>query len=691
MSRYRLNPKGSDQPLADGDDGFLKFASRRQSALLEAGTLELSENMRLDRNTAKVRSGIKPAVTDLVLTNPPVVFDFTFGVDILCTITRAATTATVTTGSAHGYTTGNLVNIRGAVQTAYNGDFSITVTGANTFTYTVAGAPTTPATGTIYSNKGPVLYDTYSDEVRCSCKFATNDASRTEYIIEALTNHAYAIRPGVSSQAIAYPALETVDSTDDASMLYWNGRVLLFRGYQTASPVVISSITRAATTATATTVAAHGFATNDWVFIDEVEPLGYCGIVQITVTGGTTFTYTVGGALTTPATVAAASKVRKCKRPLCWDGNFANAFVSVTTGASVLGGTFYCLPPVPWAIDFSSRLVIPYKPDQVLISDPYNSDVFDTVYTQFRVRYGSSDHLVAATPTQGGVVFVLCSQSLHRIILDGTGLAIGATQEITRDAGCISRRSVKGAGGFVLWLDNNGVRRARQTDELNLIVEESPLSADVQDIIDSINRAALGKVTATVWNNRYYLALPTGTNTKSTVILIYNFLNDGWETKDTFPSGFDVEDFHQMDYNGVKRLFVTTTYGHAYILEETEAGDTWVNFAGSQTYTVPGQIRTRYFLGGTREIKRCRRMELEANLTLNDAFTGQIVARNPDLTGDLNSISAASTNDGVYPIYAGLNGSGAQLRITTTAGRPEFRAVLVDFTGVRERSYNRQT
>jgi hypothetical protein len=45
-------------------------------------------------------------------------------------------TATVTTGSAHGYSTGSGVLISGASPSAFNGTFTITVTGANTFTYT---------------------------------------------------------------------------------------------------------------------------------------------------------------------------------------------------------------------------------------------------------------------------------------------------------------------------------------------------------------------------------------------------------------------------------------------------------------------------------------------------------------------------------------------------------------------------
>ncbi|GJQ44861.1 MAG: hypothetical protein JETCAE04_06150 [Candidatus Jettenia caeni] len=67
-------------------------------------------------------------------------------------ITRTSTTATATV-SSHGYTTGDVVTIAGATQSQYNGTFTITVIDTNSFTYTVTGSPTTPATGTIVCRK----------------------------------------------------------------------------------------------------------------------------------------------------------------------------------------------------------------------------------------------------------------------------------------------------------------------------------------------------------------------------------------------------------------------------------------------------------------------------------------------------------------------------------------------------------
>lgn len=77
-------------------------------------------------------------------------------------ITRSATTATVT-HTAHGLSTNDYVVIRGANQPEYNGPQQITVTGANTYTYTVAGSPATPATGNrLKDAQDETLYVTFN-------------------------------------------------------------------------------------------------------------------------------------------------------------------------------------------------------------------------------------------------------------------------------------------------------------------------------------------------------------------------------------------------------------------------------------------------------------------------------------------------------------------------------------------------
>jgi hypothetical protein len=66
--------------------------------------------------------------------------------------------------------------------------------------------------------------------------------------------------------------------------------------------LAIVSITRSGTVATVTTLTAHGRASGDFMQVAATVPTGYNGRVKITVTGLTTFTYTVSDALATPAT-----------------------------------------------------------------------------------------------------------------------------------------------------------------------------------------------------------------------------------------------------------------------------------------------------------------------------------------------------------------------------------------------------
>lgn len=66
---------------------------------------------------------------------------------IAVALTFAGGIVTATSASPHLLATGQSVAISGAAQSPYNGTFTIIVTGDYTFTYVIAGSPTSPATG----------------------------------------------------------------------------------------------------------------------------------------------------------------------------------------------------------------------------------------------------------------------------------------------------------------------------------------------------------------------------------------------------------------------------------------------------------------------------------------------------------------------------------------------------------------
>lgn len=634
----------------------------------------------MDKGTFRVRKGLAALSNDISLTNPPLIVGaFSLATSVAVTsITRAVNTATVTTTTNHGYSSTNRVNIRGAVQTDYNGDYTVTVTGATTFTYTVANTPATPATGTIFANKGPRVFNSYATQVVGSGDYA-DDNTNTEGIIIAIPSSSYLYRYGQSTITISYPANETVTIGAPCCIVQFLNKVYMFRGYSTSTsaPAAVTSITRALTVATLTSTANHGLATNDWVLISGAAPDGYNGIVQVTVTGATTFTYAVAGGLATPATGTII--FRPVKPPMYWDQvtTGSPAWVVVPTGPNSGGAPLINIPAVDWGMFFKSRFVLPWSKDQIILSDFLNANTYDPSQTQFRILPGTADWLIAAFPYQDAKLLVLYRKSVHLVLLDGSSLSVASAFEVTRNFGCVSRRTVANCGPYILWLSDIGVVRMQIGLELNLTNTAAPLSDPIQDVIDTINWTYSANAVATFWNNRYYLAVPTGTSTVNNTILVYNFLNEAWESVDTYPSGYDVINFHVISYNGSKRIHSVGTFGYVSLLEENDYDQ--FGAPGSQTnYQIAGLMKTRNYLANTYDIKRVRRFQLEGNVSSSDAFTGTYVLSNPDYSFQVLNYAATSSTDISLRNTVNRRGVSGRLEITTSYGRPEFKAVTAE-------------
>lgn len=192
----------------------------------------------------------------------------------ITSITSSGTTATVTTTAAHSLATGDKVRIVGATQTEYNGDYTVTVTGGSTFTYTFAGSGTTPATGTITYEKLnsdlPIVSQTWPGN------WVDDDTDRDLYL-----------------KLVSYDAPTTtwtVQAKVTAAAAWWSG------------DLAVSGITRSGGVATVTTGSAHSLITGDVVYVQGATQTAYNGQKVVTVTGASTFTFEVDSSTTTPAT-----------------------------------------------------------------------------------------------------------------------------------------------------------------------------------------------------------------------------------------------------------------------------------------------------------------------------------------------------------------------------------------------------
>jgi hypothetical protein len=286
------------------------------------------------------------------------------------------------------------------------------------------------------------------------------------------------------------------------------------------------------------------------------------------------------------------------------------AFEYVLTGPHPAGAPLIRMPAVDWGMYFVGRMVLPYSRDQLIISDIFDAETYDPSQTQFRLLPGTADWLVAAFPFQDARLLVLYRKSVHLQVFDNVDLTISQAFEITRTFGCVARRTVANCGPYIAWLSDLGVVRLSVSEVIELRNTSAPLSDPIDDIIRRINWPYAGNAVATFWNNRYYLAVPLDAATENNTVLVFNFLNDAWESVDTYPGAFDVLNFHILDYQGAKRLHAVSKLGYVSLLEELDV-DEFGPTTTPNSFPIIGSLKTRNYLAQTYDIKRVRRFQLE--------------------------------------------------------------------------------
>lgn len=128
--------------------------------------------------------------SDLINLLDKLLFGTDIGLVTLTSATSSGTTATVTVSGGHGFLNKQVVSVAGANESQYNGTFRITYISGTQFSYTMSGAASSPATGTLtaslpavggwakaYSGTGKAIYK--SNDVSASGRFFRVDDTGT--------------------------------------------------------------------------------------------------------------------------------------------------------------------------------------------------------------------------------------------------------------------------------------------------------------------------------------------------------------------------------------------------------------------------------------------------------------------------------------------------------------------------------
>ena len=376
-----------------------------------------------------------------------------------------------------------------------------------------------------------------------------------------------------------------------------------------------------------------------------------------------------------------------------------------------VGLGFSHMPAPPFAIYHQRRLVMPFnytvddtadsftangKLDEVIASDILDTDTYDQIYANFRFNAGTADFIVGLHSFSDDTLIVFNRNSIH-LIQNSTILNQAATKVLTDEVGCLARKSIQQVGNRILFLSDNGVYGIGFIEGYQLRGVEIPLSESIDSTIKRINKAHQSKAVSVYFDNRYYIAVPLNSEdgveaTENNAILIYNFLNQQWESIDTVgTTGFHITNMFIAGDGEDKGVYVVNDLGGVNLLESRVDGKDNVTIAigGTvQTPQVPGVAKTRQFTFNNLDRKKWRSFEMhvESSSDLDSNF--DIDARLENLDRNLEVGTLRSFN-GDAVLQAGSDVSirgrlgnprayGIQLDINNTVGRPKLRAVSVD-------------
>lgn len=260
-----------------------------------------------------------------------------------------------------------------------------------------------------------------------------------------------------------------------------------YPGHHTYS---VTSITRSGTTATVTTSATNSLETGDSVVIAGAAQADYNGTHAITVTGGTTFTYTVANSPTTPATGTITAYGGKTTVP----------------GVVYLDGYFFVM-------DVKARIW------NSALGDGTSWDALDFVTAEKEPGAG-----VALAKSQNYVIaFKEWSTEFFYDAANATGSPLSAVDNGFTLVGCASGESVASMDGILFWMSQTR-QKGRSVHMMQGLEQVQISTPDVERVLNADDLATVYSYGLKVAGHKFYVL----TLVTSNITLVYDVVSKVW-------------------------------------------------------------------------------------------------------------------------------------------------------------------
>ena len=477
-----------------------------------------------------------------------------------------------------------------------------------------------------------------------------------------------------------------------------------------------------------TTELPHGLVVGDEFVIETAHtqwngPSATNNFVVATVPTTRTFTYN----LTAPHSGGTSGYTIQVAKPvLVFDGTAVNLVKQGVIDGTQLGGTTptSCdFPPTSTAIYHKNRIYCKYSKDEIAVSD-YLPDVngnwiFDLTIQALTVNQGDEQDIVGFHPWTRDEILVFKNNSIYTAkFADNTSspdviLADSYVRTLTFDIGCIAKRSIANVSGYVFFLSKRGVYRLEPQLDTNLLANTAPMSTQIQKYMDRINQRYVHNSVATVYNGRYYLAVPLDDSAYNSHVLVYNLTNQMWESVDTYPTAFNADGIviAKSGSSGVvNRMMFWTRNNGIYLTEEME-NDEFGNVTSAPSFerfpyiaatldspeipegiplsfrlepvvyeysTIRGYALTRRFVFNTLQKKRFTAIHTDLDFKTEGSVQTSAITYNPDTKTILDIASTSITQDKTRMFPVRKVSVGLDVELTCLSGRPTIKSVVVE-------------
>jgi len=362
------------------------------------------------------------------------------------------------------------------------------------------------------------------------------------------------------------------------------------------------------------------------------------------------------------------------------------------------GGGFMHQPGAPWATYFQRRLFVPFYysqsgtfsapvytsrkiSDEIAVSDLLDTTTFDQIENQFRITGGTADYVVAMHGFYDDSLVVLNRNSIHLVAQTQGSLSDTVVKELTGEVGCLARKTVVMQANNMLFLADEGIYGLTFLNDYNLRGTEEPLSKNIQPYIDRINKNLADKSVAVYFNNRYYIAVPLdsvagGNDARgNNAVLIYNFLNKGWESLDTYgDSRFLIKNFITASAGVRNNLYAVSANGGLHQIDAADSSVDRLSVTNESTDVVTPTINS-YVTSRGYDFKTLERKRFTDAQVQMQNLSGE--------TGEYDIAFATEDPDSAESIGTTTTFLGGQTLSPSTSGEAETASIRCRLGGQR--------